>query len=198
MSVLGLKLTYAVGNNEGPDVLRELALGFEQGADEVRDFGKHVFPRLVPAFEAAMGRQFNSRGTGQTGAWAPLSDTYATWKRKHYPGKPLLELSGALRSALTESGSPNSYREWTASEFSFGTAGLEYASFHQFGTRRGFFARASAFLGLSSGGMPARPPFDFDGRFNSEVEEAALDGVRAAIRSTRLGDLGVEVEGGPH
>lgn len=182
MSVLGLKLTYAVGNNEGPDVLREFALGFEQGADELRDFGKHVFPRLVPAFEAAMGRQFDSRGGGQTGAWESLSDAYAAWKAKHYPGQPLLERTGALRAALTESNTPHSYREWTARDFAFGTAGLEYASFHQFGT----------------GKMPARPPFDFDGRFNSEVEEAALDGVRAAIRSTRLGDLGVEVEGGPH
>lgn len=185
MSVLGLKLSYTVGSTES---LRELALGFEQGADEIQNFGRHVFPRLVPAFEAAMVRQFNSRGSGLNGQWEKLSDAYGSWKAKLFPGRPLLELMGPLREALTQSDSPHAYREWTASEFSFGTRDVEYASFHQFGTLRDDGTRK----------MPARPPFDFDGKFNSELEEAALDGVRDAIRATRLGDLGVEVEGGPH
>lgn len=179
MSLVGLKLEYSVGSRTGETVLRDLALGFEQAGNEMRRVGEHVFPRLIPVFEAGMERQFDAQGAGVTGRWSPLTDAYARWKAQHFPGKPILERTGALREALTRSSSPRAYREYSARELVFGSAGVEYASFFQFGTRK----------------MVARAPFDFDAKFEADLKAAALDGIRDAIRATRLGDLGIDLEG---
>lgn len=40
-------------------------------------------------------------GSKGRGAWAPLRPVYAAWKRKHYPRKPLMQLTGALQADLT-------------------------------------------------------------------------------------------------
>lgn len=171
MSVLGLTVEYRVGTETGPDVMSRLGVAFERAGAELVDMGKHVFPLLPPVFEAAEKRQFDAQGSGPVaGAWAQLSDVYAAWKAKKYPGQPILVATGGLREALTSPSSPLGSREWSASSFVFGTAGVEYASFHQTGTAR----------------MPARPPFDLDSQFEDDLQKSARKGVNSAIREANL------------
>ena len=180
MTVYGLQVEVAVGTDDGEGALQRLAVAFERAGDEVQDFGKWVFPKLAPVFEEAVSEQFDARGGGPTaGAWSDLTPDYAKWKAGHYPGQPLHELTGELRAALTNSSAPAAYREWSASEFSFGTIGLEYASFHQVGTER----------------MKARPVFDFGPSFERGLQLATASGLREAIRAGSNGTL--ELEGEP-
>lgn len=180
MTVYGLQVEVSVGNDSGEGALQRLSVAFERAGAEVENFGKWVFPKLSPVFEEAIDEQFSGRGTGPlSGAWSPLTPDYAAWKEGHYPGMPLLELTGDLREALTTTASPLAYREWSAAEFSFGTAGLAYASFHQTGTAR----------------MPARPVFDFGPTLERGLQTAAMSGLREAVKAGSGGAL--ELEGEP-
>jgi len=174
VSVVGLTVELVVGTASGEEAVRKIAVAFERAGDEVKDFGRHVFPRLVPVFEAAEGRQFEGQGQGPfAGHWAALSEQYAKWKAKKYPGKPLLRRTDSLFEALTSSTSPLASREWSASEFAFGTVGLEYADHHQVGTEF----------------MPARPPFDFDTEFEDGLQQATQLGIVDALRAARLDEV---------
>lgn len=176
---VAIRLEYGIGSEAGGDSsVQELAAAFERAGEELHDFGKHIFPQLVPVFEEGVGRQFDARGGGSTGSWAPLSVVYAAWKAKAYPGLPLLERTHALRDALTNSTASGAYRIYNSDKFDFGTQGIEYASYHQTGTPR----------------MPTRAVFDFDSQFDKDFEGAAKRGMREAIRASRLEQAGVTVE----
>lgn len=171
MSVLGITVEYRIGNESGPDSMQRLGVAFERAGAELVDMGKHVFPLLPPIFEAAEARQFDAEGAGpHSGSWSALSEVYAAWKERRYPGQPILVATGQLREALTSPNSPLGARDWSASMFVFGTVGIEYASFHQTGTAR----------------MPVRPPFDLDSQFERDLHGAARKGINAAIREASL------------
>ena len=171
MSAFGITVEYRIGSETGPDTMARLGVAFERAGAELADLGKHVFPLLSPIFEAAEARQFDGQGAGPNrGGWAELSEAYAAWKSKHYPGQPILVATGALRDGLTQASSAFGSREWTSSQFVFGTRGVDYASFHQSGTAR----------------MPARPPFDLDSQFESDLQVAARQGVNSAIKDAGL------------
>lgn len=57
-----------------------------------------VVTRLVRGW---WSRQFETRGAFGGRPWAPLSPAYREWKEKHYPGKPILVQTGALRRAAS-------------------------------------------------------------------------------------------------
>jgi phage gpG-like protein len=67
---------------------------------------------------------FGDRGRG----WVALSPTYAAWKAKHFPGKPIMQRSGDLLDSLT--GPSIDIRE--PGYAIFGTD-VEYAVYHQDG-----------------------------------------------------------------
>lgn len=67
--------------------------------------------------------------------WTALTRQYARWKEKVAPGKPILELSGALRDSMTGPDAPDSFYKVQPQELAIGTT-LDYASFHQTGTKR--------------------------------------------------------------
>lgn len=165
--ISGFRVEWQVGNvPSGEDTLEQMAFAFERAGDNLTDFGRFVFPKLMPVFEAEESKQFDAEGQGPArGAWAQLSERYAAWKDAHYPGARILERTGALREALTSSSSPFAMRAITTDTFDFGTVGVEYASFHQTGTTF----------------MPDRPPYDFGDDFESTVRDAALIGVREAM-----------------
>jgi phage gpG-like protein len=54
-------------------------------------FGRYLVQQHIPA-------QFRARGKPKR--WAALSPKYAAWKAKHYPGKPILQRSGAMMSGF--------------------------------------------------------------------------------------------------
>lgn len=176
MTVYGLQVEVAVGTDNGEGALQRLAVAFERAGPAIADFGRNVFPRLSGVFEDAVTEQFDARGSGPTsGAWAELTPAYRAWKEGNYPGQPLLELTGALREGLTSPGAPTAFRSWTATEFTFGTSGVAYASFHQTGTGR----------------MRARPVFDFGPNFEEAMTRAAAAGVREAIKDASQGVIEV-------
>lgn len=169
--ISGFQVKYQVGGGAEEDAAawQRMTVAFERAGDEVSDFGRYVFPKLVPVFEAEVAGQFGASGRGpNSGAWAQLSEQYERWKSANYPGKPILERTGALKAALTESGSPFAMRHIDTNEFDFGTTGVPYASFHQTGTMH----------------MPDRPPLDLTQDFERNLQAAALDGVREAMASS--------------
>ncbi|MHB1065427.1 MAG: phage virion morphogenesis protein [Georgenia sp.] len=129
--------------------------------------GKHILPKLLPILEGETVKQFAAQGAGpQAGSWAPLSTSYARWKKAHYPGRPTLVRTGKLADALADSGAPGARRDISGDSLTFGTTGLPYASFHQTGTGR----------------MPARPEFDFGPDMEAAMLGAVKDGVREAVK----------------
>lgn len=174
MTVAFLSVAYAVGTETGETALQSFRAAFERAGDELRDFGRHVFPRLVPVFEDAVRTQFEARGRGPAaGHWKPLSPSYAKWKEARFPGMPLMERTGDLRAALTDAGSSMAWREWSASQLSFGTAGVPYASYHQMGAGR----------------LPARPVFDFGSDFDEALTQALQLGVVDALKAARVDEV---------
>jgi len=85
--------------------------------------------------------------TAATSRWAKLTDAYAEQKAKIAPGAPILVLTGTLRDSLRSASHPGHVVAITKRSAAFGTA-VEYAGFHQTGTRK----------------MKARPPIALTGR----------------------------------
>ena len=96
---------------------------------------------LAPLIAEAADNIFASEGRG---AWPQLSEAYARWKAKNYPGKGILELTGAYRTAVTQIGSAYNVLETTDNSLTYGVSGLDYPVFHESGTNR----------------LPARPVLD--------------------------------------
>jgi len=64
-------------------------------------FGQYMVREHIPM-------QFERKGTPRR--WAPLSPAYARWKQRHYPGRPLLVLSGKMRRLFKYRAGPRSLR----------------------------------------------------------------------------------------
>lgn len=175
MTAIAFSMEFYVGGSVDPG-LRRLRAAFERGGAEVANLGKYVFPRVSDALEAATSKQFEGEGVGSTGSWAVLSPRYAEWKEKHFPGALILDRTRALMSGLTDSSSSTARRESSNEALVFGTSGVEYATFHQTGTKK----------------MPARPPLDMGEDFEADLMAAAMAGVREAVRAGSNGLLDFE------
>lgn len=176
MSAIVVSAEWQIGGGPSEPTLVRFTTALERAGAELLDVGKHILPKLLPVLEVESAKQFDAEGSGpQAGSWAPLSTTYAKWKEAHFPGKPILERTGALRGALTGP-APYARRDVSGDTLSFGTIGLPYASFHQTGTRR----------------MPARPEFDFGPDFEAAMQAAAAAGVREALKVASAGLLDFE------
>lgn len=165
----GFRIEYRVrGGASDPLALHRMSAAFDRAGADFTRFGEFLFPELVPVFEDHVGKQFRAEGHGPNrGAWSPLTPKYAARKRKVYGQKPVLEATGTMRAALTESSSPFANRAYTATQFNFGTQGVPYASFHQSGTKK----------------MVDRPPYDFTPEFEAEVNGTARTVARQVVRS---------------
>jgi phage gpG-like protein len=102
-----------------------------------------AWPAVTQELRDIMAEQFTSQGAlGQTGRWAPLEGRYAARKRRQYPGRTILERTGALRASLQVS-TGQSIVERSPRALFFGTS-VPYAGYHQSGTekmpRRAIFA----------------------------------------------------------
>lgn len=97
---------------------------------------RNVSTVLTKRFQTLSKHHFSRLGSfGAHGAWPPLSDAYGQWKRKHFPGKPLMRREDKLFDSLT-SDSPDSISRGTNAAngfiFRFGSQ-VEYAEYHQKG-----------------------------------------------------------------
>lgn len=130
---------------------QRLFSGIERWAELVEDFSES-WPFIVTLVRNHYKRTFESQGAGVGGGprWAKLSPRYAAWKRRKYPGRPLLVATTALRSAMVGGGS-GSLVQRRKTRLSIGLRGRNrtIANYHQKGT----------------GNMPARPPVKYDKAF---------------------------------
>jgi phage gpG-like protein len=136
------------------NVLGQVAFsrGMNSYAQNVQDW-RQVFEEIYDNFADIEKKIFQRRGFPNR--WTKLSPSYAAWKRVHYPGKPIMQLTGALLASLTGRGqatAQNTIKIIEKLRAEFGTD-LPYAHAHQ----HGFPAR----------NLPARPivqlrPSDMD------------------------------------
>lgn len=109
--------------------------------EQLKDF-RQAWPGVIVELQSIMREQFRGQGVGQTGRWEPLSERYREWKERNFPGRPILQRTGATMKALT-SRTQHSIIDPQPTILTFGVA-LRYPIYHQRG----------------SGRLPRRPIFD--------------------------------------
>lgn len=97
-----------------------------------------AFEAMASAFAHDMADQFQSEGGHASGKWQDLAPSTLASKSLRWPGKQILERTGALKTSLTST--PLAVQEIGLMEMTIGTD-VPYAIFHQAGTAK----------------MPARP-----------------------------------------
>ena len=127
---------------------------------------------LAPIVAEAADRIFASEGRGK---WPQLSRAYAAWKEKNYPGKGILELTGAYRNAATQIGAPGNVVEVGDDHLTYGVEGFDpnYPLFHE-DPREG-------------SRLPARPVFELleeDEDLSREVKETIEEHINQKLRSS--------------
>src|SRR5580765_3894261 len=128
------------------------AFGLMSGA--VNDW-RPYWADIAAVFYISESARFSSGGFG---TWPPLSDGYARWKAKHYPGRPILVRTGALQESLTSRTGAGAIYEESPLELNLGT-NIPYAKYHQTGTSK----------------MPARPPEGLNDTDLRVMQTIALD-----------------------
>lgn len=71
--------------------------------------------------------------TKNKGRWRPLNPNYAAWKNAHFPGRPLMVLTGDLKKSLTSMSKDTVYKPGRR-HMEIGTK-TKYALAQHFGTR---------------------------------------------------------------
>ncbi len=77
---------------------KELKAGFARAAKDCHDL-RPAYLEVYRDFLLTESAIFRKQGSPQK--WVALSPAYAKWKRRHYPGKKMLELTGNYRASLT-------------------------------------------------------------------------------------------------
>ncbi len=128
-----LRFTLKVINAE------KLDLAFGGLVAQIKDWRK-LWPQVINQIVKIEENQFATMGAlGAYGKWDALTRDYAAAKAREYPGKPILQASEHLRDSLVDK-TENTIEELEPLKMRFGTR-LEYAHYHQTGTRRGMPAR---------------------------------------------------------
>lgn len=120
---MAVRFTFTV---EGETQIDRTLARFSEAASDARP----LWDALADRFAAMERRQFDTEGAYGSGGWPALSPDYAAWKAAHYPGKPILERSGALRESLTRR--PFGVEVIDARAIAVGS-GIDYGRFHQAG-----------------------------------------------------------------
>jgi phage gpG-like protein len=103
--------------------------GIARFADAVSDY-RGIWPVIEDDFYAQEKDQFKTEGEEGGEKWQALSPSYAGWKERHFPGKPILERTGNLMKSLTSGTDPNSIKIEGRKMLTLGTK-LPYAIYHQ-------------------------------------------------------------------
>lgn len=108
----------------------------QENLDDMIDRGKDfrpVFRKIREELRSAFSANFLSNGL-PVGGWRPLDPQYASWKAVNFPGAPPMVQTGELfRNLASLRGKSSDIDKRTAR---FGTSGIKYASFHQYGTSK--------------------------------------------------------------
>lgn len=112
----------------------EMDRGLARFTDGISDW-RPIWPVFGDNFYAHIRQTFATEGDAGPGKWAPLSEKYAEWKAKRFPGKTILERTGKLMASLTERKAEGSVFEASPKSLTIGTS-VRYAIYHQAGTGR--------------------------------------------------------------
>jgi phage gpG-like protein len=84
------------------DIAGEVAMdrGISCFADGVTDF-RPIWGVIADDFYARVVAQFETKGEEGGQRWPELSEKYAAWKERHFPGRSILQRTGALMTSLT-------------------------------------------------------------------------------------------------
>lgn len=106
---------------------------FDRFAEHIGD-ATVVWEQIADSLEAEVEGAFDSEGASTGTRWHPLSRRYATWKARHYPGRRILEATGALRGSYKQGGDGH-VREIRSRGLVWGST-VGYGRFHQAGGSR--------------------------------------------------------------
>lgn len=112
-----------------PD-FRVFAVQFNRFAQDLED-AVAVWEAIADSLEDEVSRNFQTEGSSSGARWHPLSRRYAKWKAKVYPGRGILEATGALRESF-EQGGAGHVREIRPKKFIWGST-IDYGQYHQTG-----------------------------------------------------------------
>jgi phage gpG-like protein len=146
-----MKFTLKVEGNE------QLARAFRLMSNQIDDWHQ-MWPSISEVFYNMERARFASAGFG---TWRRLSDGYASWKHKHYPGEPIMSLTGNLRRSLTYRFGANAVYLEEARALTMGTT-IPYAYAHQ--------------EGYAPRNLPARPLIDLQPEDFNVMARIALEG----------------------
>ena len=132
-----------------PDA-KDIDLAFSRWAHLIDDWGP-AFKDVVELFHKHEKRHLRTSGRSTGPKFAKLSKSYKEWKSKNYPGRQILVLRGALRTALIKGGSgTGGISKVTSNSL---TVGLNPRS------KVGKYGRAHS---LGNRFLPKRPPVRYD------------------------------------
>lgn len=148
-------ITFSIENEE--------ILGLISGAIEDFDDLSFEFGEIARSIAKYNRTNFILKGYGK---YAPLSEAYAKWKRKHFPGQSILVRTGRLRDSVTDATRPSrdTILQVTKNSMAHGTK-VPYGSYIQNGTKR----------------MPARPYLFWDDPRLKIVERILTEGVNRRL-----------------
>jgi len=110
----------------------EMDRGLARFTDGISDW-RPIWPVFSDSFYAWIRGQFESEGAAAGGGkWWKLSEAYAAWKERHFPGKPILQRTGALMASLTSSKAAGAVYIAAPRSLTIGSD-IPYAVFHQVG-----------------------------------------------------------------
>lgn len=101
---------------------------FTYAGYHIRDAREPLRTTMHDVIWPAIREQLDSQGGRSGRAYDPLSEEYGEWKELHYPGQPILRLTGDMDRALF---APNSYRA-TRDSLRYRPQS-DYAHYHQEG-----------------------------------------------------------------
>ena len=109
---------------------------------------------------------FSSEGSSGGESWTPLSPNYEKWKKKAFPGRKILALSGAMRTAFSSSGAGHIAYVFKSSSWRIvmGATGPAYWKYHAEG-------------GFVRGRPPKRDPQTRSSKDRSKLVEAVERGL---------------------
>jgi len=102
------------GATQLDSMLPRIALELTDFSEPLRETGQAIYDDIA--------KEFADEGQTKQPEWPEYGEFYGPWKAKHHPGKPMLEITGALRRSLTGSSAPGSIHDVSSHTLTIGTS----------------------------------------------------------------------------
>lgn len=161
---MGIQFTFQME----PDA-ENIAIGLSKWAALIKDW-RPIFTDIANLFRKHEKRHLKTEGAATGKKFEPLSEAYAAWKDRNFPGRPILVLRGTLREALTKKGAPGSLELLGRKRM---VVGLNPG----YRTPQGVLLSDYAHAHSQGDGVPARPPIRYDTKVHTaKLKETSMVG----------------------